>query len=101
MATNKQTGVMLYSLGGALLISLVTEVITATHYWRMLSGVPLIAIGGLAFVAWTQIWSTAWAVWETQDKTVRRVAYGASLFVTLMMIVNAEFGNLIWPTLAP
>jgi hypothetical protein len=91
MATNKGTGVMIYSMGGALLISLVTEIITATHYWRMLSGVPLIAIGGLAFVAWTQIWSTAWAVWERQDKTVQRVAYAASLFVTLMMIVNAGF----------
>jgi hypothetical protein len=45
MATNKSTGVMICSLGGALLISLVTEIITATHHWRMLSGVPLIAMG--------------------------------------------------------
>lgn len=38
-----------------------------------------------------QIWCKAWAVLESQDKGVKRVAYGASLFVTLAMIVNGGF----------
>lgn len=88
---NNKNGVMLYSLGGALLISLVTEIVTANHYWKTLSGIALVAVMGILFVTWTQIWTTAWAIMETQDKGVRRVAYGASLFVTLAMIVNAGF----------
>lgn len=91
MATNNKNGVMIYSLGGALLISLVTEIVTANHYWKTLSGIALIAVVGILFVAWTQLWTTAWAIMETQDKGVRRVAYGASLFVTLAMIVNGGF----------
>jgi len=37
------------------------------------------------------MWTTAWAVLESQYKGVKRVAYGASLFVTLAMIVNGGF----------
>ena len=91
MATNNNNGTMVYSLGGALLISLVTEVVTANHYWKTLSGIALVACVGILFVFWTQIWTTAWAIMETQDKGVRRVAYGASLFVTMAMILNSGF----------
>jgi hypothetical protein len=91
MANNNKNGVMLYSLGGALLISLVTEIVTANHYWKTLSGIALVAVVGILFVTWTQVWTTAWAVLESQDKGVKRVAYGASLFVTLAMIVNGGF----------
>ncbi|HKX32348.1 MAG TPA: hypothetical protein VJ302_31965 [Blastocatellia bacterium] len=90
-SNNNKNGVMIYSLGGAFLISLVTEIVTANHYWKVLSGVALVAIVGIGFVAWSQFWSTAWAVLERQDLAVKRVAYGASLFVTMVMIVNAGF----------
>lgn len=88
---NNKNGVMVYTLGGAMLISLVTEVVTANHYWKTLTGIALVAVLGIGFVAWTQLWTTAWAVMETQDKRVQRVAYWASFAVTLAMIVNAAF----------
>jgi hypothetical protein len=65
--------------------------VTANHYWKTLSGIALVAVVGILFVTWTQVWTTAWAVLESQDKGVKRVAYGASLFVTLAMIVNGGF----------
>jgi len=34
-------------LGGTLLISLVTEIVTANHYWKTLSGIALVAVLGI------------------------------------------------------
>ncbi|SRR6266508_152764 len=85
----KITGSKLFSIGGSLLLTMATETITISYYWRMLSGIATVAILGLLFVGYVLLWSSYWYAAEENDKRVRYTALGVAFFLSVMMAINS------------
>lgn len=79
----------LFAMGGSLLLTIATEIIMISYYWKMLEGPAVIAIVGLFFVAWVQVWSSWWYASEQNDKPVRYTALVASFLLAVVMVANA------------
>jgi hypothetical protein len=85
----KINGSKLFSIGGSILLTLATETITISYYWRMLSGIATVAILGLLFVGYVLLWSSYWYAAEENDKRVRYTALGVAFFLSVMMAINS------------
>ena len=79
----------IFSMGAAILLMFATEIIVGYHYWRMLTGISLVAIVGLGVVAYVLFWSSWWASSEQEDKPVKFTAYAVAAAVSITMIFNA------------
>jgi hypothetical protein len=85
---NKSHG-KVFSIGGSILLALATEIIVIGHYWKMLSGVAAIAILGVLFVAYVQLWASYWYAAEEKDKPVKYTALAVSFGLAVVMALNA------------
>jgi len=88
MSSNARKSAVVFSMAAAVLLMCATEVLVGYHYWRMLSGVALIALLGLGFVAWVLGWATWWASRAGEDKRVKYTAYFVAFVVSVTMILN-------------
>src|SRR5262245_1953100 len=79
----------MFAIGASVLLTLATEIICISWYWKMLSGLATVAILGLLFVAWVQIWSSYWYVVEENDKRVRYTALAVAFALSIVMALNA------------
>ena len=86
--SNAKKSAVVFSMAAAILLMLATEVLVGYHYWRMLYGVSLIALGGLLFVAWVLGWATWWASRAGEDRRVKYTAYFVAFAVSTVMILN-------------
>lgn len=79
----------LFAMGGSLLLTAATEIIMISYYWKMLNGPAVVAIVGLLFVAWVQLWASWWYANEENDKPVRYTALVTSFLLAVVMVANA------------
>lgn len=77
-----------FSIVGAVILALATETLVASHYWATLAGVERVAVVGVLFAAYVQLWAAYWTVDESEDAPVKITAYLVSYGLAVVMAFN-------------